>query len=535
VGGGDGVARRPPRRDAALRFSALRHLQLHRSGGYDARNWPALSLAYDGLLAYRRIPGAGGNTIVADLAASVPQPTDGGRTYTLQLRPGLRFSDGTPVRPEDFRASIERIVRLSGAAVPPYFGGIAGAGACSPQRCDLSKGIETDAAARTITIHLQRPDAELLHKLAIPLAYVLPARTPAAIIRTRPPPGTGPYTITAFAPGRSLRLVRNPRFHSWSAQARPDGFPDAINFTISGDATAQVAAVQRGRADAVVAAGDFSGQLSLAQDRALELADASHVHAGPAPTTNWLFLNVRVRPFDDARVRRALNYAIDRRRVVELAGGGGLAGLSCQVIPPGLPGYEPTCPFTRDSTPAGGWSAPDLARARRLIAASGSQGARVQVWGLPKYAAVARYAGEVLRRLGYRVRVHVLPLPGYFSYVNDSRHQAQVGFTGWIADFLTPSSFFEPFTCSHLVRNSIDNENESQFCDHVVDAAYDAARAARGADANARWAALDRRVSAASLAIPLFNRRSLMLVSERVGNAQTHQELGPLLDQFWVH
>jgi DNA-binding SARP family transcriptional activator/streptogramin lyase len=115
--------------------------------GYDATTLPMLSLAYDGLVAYRRISGAGGSTLVADLATSIPQPADGGRTYTFQLRPGLRFSDGTPVRPEDFRASIERAVRIAGR-IAPYYAGIPGAGACSPRRCDLSKGIETDAAAR---------------------------------------------------------------------------------------------------------------------------------------------------------------------------------------------------------------------------------------------------------------------------------------------------------------------------------------------------------------------------------------------------
>ncbi len=227
-----------------------------------------LSLAYDGLIAYRRVAGAGGSTLVADLAASVPQPTDGGHTYTFQLRRGLRFSDGRPVRPEDFRASIQRAVRLAGQ-VAPLYAGIVGADACRPRRCDLTQGIETDAAARTITIHLRRPDPEFEHKLAIPLAYVLPARAPATIIRGRPPPGTGPYRITAFAPARGARLVRNPRFRSWSTEARPDGFPDAITVTPSKDAAAQVAAVQHGRADAIVAAGPSTVQLPLDQARAL--------------------------------------------------------------------------------------------------------------------------------------------------------------------------------------------------------------------------------------------------------------------------
>jgi peptide/nickel transport system substrate-binding protein len=156
------------------------------------------------------------------------------------------------------------------------------------------------------------------------------------------------------------------------------------------------------------------------------------------------------------------------------------------------------------------------------------------VWGFPKYAAVTRYAGEVLRRLGYRVRVRIMPLPAYFDYVLDSRHQAQVGFMGWIDDFLTPSSFFAPFRCAGLVPDSTANSNPSQFCDRGLDAAYAAALAAGGTQANARWAALDRRVLAAAPTVPVFNRRTLLLVSDRLGNAQMHQELGPLLDQFWV-
>ena len=244
---------------------------------------------------------------------------------------------------------------------------------------------------------------------------------------------------------------------------------------------------------------------------------------------------MRERPFDDARVRRALNYAIDRRHVVALAGGGGQASLSCQVIPPGLPGYAPTCPFTLSPTPAGTWSAPDLARARRLVAASGSRGARVRLWSPPKYAVVIRYAGAVLRRLGYRVQIRVLPDPShYFDYVNDTRHHAQGGFYAWVSDFLTPSSFFASFTCGELARNPRNSNNPSQYCDPAVDADYDAAQAARGTEANAHWAALDRRVLAQAPAVPLVNRRNLLLVSDRVGNAQMHQQLGPLLDQFWV-
>ncbi len=85
------------------------------------------------------------------------------------------------------------------------------------------------------------------------------------------------------------------------------------------------------------------------------------------------------------------------------------------------------------------------------------------------------------------------------------------------------------------VRGSLANQNFSQFCDHAVDAGYYAALAAHGTEANARWAALDRQVMAAAPTIPLFNRRAMLLASDRVGNAQMHVLLGPLLDQFWIH
>jgi ABC-type transport system substrate-binding protein/DNA-binding SARP family transcriptional activator len=501
---------------------------------YDRTATPVLSLAYDGLVAYRRIPGAGGMTLVADLAESVPPPSDGGRSYTFRLRRGLRFSDGTPVHPEDFRASIERVERLMGRDAP-FYDGIVGARACGPLRCDLSRGIQTDARTRRITIHLERADTEFPQKLAMPLAYVLPARAPDTLIRQPPQPGTGPYRITAFSATSGVRLVRNPRFRSRFPQARPDGFPDAIDVSFTPDPASDVAAVRQGRADAVIAAGEHSVDVPLDVSRALALTDARHVRSTPAPTTNWLFLNVRERPFDDARARRAFSYAIDRRRMVALAGGGGLASLTCQVIPPGLPGYTPTCPYTLGAAAGGGWTAPDLTRARRLVAASGTRRARVRVWGFPSYAAVTRYAGEVLRRMGYRVRVRVFADPDrYFASLTGSGRGPQVGLNYWEADFATPSKFFLPFNCGLLRRDPHDTVNPGQFCDHAVDAGYDAALAAQGTDANARWAALDRRVLAAAPVIPLFNDRTVMLLSDRVGDAPTHELLGPLLDQFWL-
>jgi peptide/nickel transport system substrate-binding protein len=533
--------------DGSLWTSALAPPTSHRGGtlrfktgafdtidptAYDGRNSPVLSLAYDGLLAYRRVAGTAGTALVGNLATGVPEPVDGGRTYVFQLRRHVRFSDGSKVRPQDFRESMERLLRLAGPGIPPFFAGIVGAESCDRRACDLRKGIETDPRSRTITIHLRKPEPEFPHKLAFPLAYVVPAGSPVRLARARALPGTGPYRIVAFDPARGGRLTRNPHFLSSSAGARPDGFPDEIAFSFTRQIRAAVSAVRQGRADVVQVGGGSGDELSLKDLRALAISDPSHLHSAATPHTEYLFLNVREPPFDDVRVRRALNFAVDRRHVVRLVGPR-LAEVTCQLIPSGMPGHEPVCPYTRGPAATGGWTAPDLSRASKLVAESGTTGARVDVWGARGWSEdVVRYAARVLRQLGYRARARFKPDIGqYFMYL--AANPPQAGYTGWIADFLTPSNFIAPtLSCDQTPHDTASNP--SRFCDARLDSLIDRATASDGSEANELWAEADRRIVRAAPIVPLVNRRSVLFFSDRVGNVQQHPQLGPLLDQLWV-
>ena len=110
-------------------------------------------LAYDGLVAYRRVDGAAGATLVGALATTCRRPSADGRTYVFTLRPGLRYSDGRPVRARGLPASMERLLRVNRS--PAVLRGDRGRGACirRPARCDLSRGIETDPVARHDPVH----------------------------------------------------------------------------------------------------------------------------------------------------------------------------------------------------------------------------------------------------------------------------------------------------------------------------------------------------------------------------------------------
>ena len=136
-------------------------------------------LTNDGLVTLNHVARPQGTRLVPDLALALPAPTDGGRTYTFRLRPGIRYSTGALVRPSDVTHSFERLFQLGGAGAP-YYQAISGAAACrkAPAGCDLSRGIVADDRAGTVTFHLTQPDPDFLPKLTLAFADVLPATVP---------------------------------------------------------------------------------------------------------------------------------------------------------------------------------------------------------------------------------------------------------------------------------------------------------------------------------------------------------------------
>lgn len=497
-------------------------------------NVPVTNLAYDGLVAYRRVAGLAGGELVPDLAVRLPTPTDQGRTYSFRLRRGIRYSNGAPVRPTDFRSSLKRLLTMN-RGQPTSFDGVVGAATCarSSGRCDFSNGIVADDRAGTVTIHLTRADPDFLYKL-VGLAAV-PAGTPIQRGRERPVPGTGPYRV-ASASARTVRLTRNPYFQAWSQDARPDGYADEIRFHFSDDAAARLAGLERVQADWV-------SSLPARWLKPLLARYGARVHTDPAPSTDFMFLNTRVPPFDDVRVRRAMNYAIDRKRIVELAGGPLFAQPACQLLPPVTPGYRPHCRYTVARNEAGTWTAPDLGRALTLVAASQTRGMKVDVFayeagGRVERIAYARYFATLLRRLGYRSSVHVISsIPDYFDHVGDSRNHVQIGAIGWVVD--TPASFLHGlFSCASFRPHDRLNRNLSELCDARVDAGIAQAEAAQAPDparATELWAQVDQRLANRAAVVPLIHRSAVVVVSKRVGNYQYHPQWGTLLDQLWVN
>jgi peptide/nickel transport system substrate-binding protein len=487
-----------------------------------------LTTLYDGLVGVARVGGSEGGRIVPNLATSMPEIAAGGTTYTLRLRGGIRYSNGRPVRAGDFRRALERLFR--GRSVrAASFESLVGFGACQtrPRTCDLSRGVRTDDSSGAIVFHLRRPDAEFLYAL-VSLAPV-PSGTPDADAGKRSVPSTGPYTVARFVPNRRLVLVRNRYFHVWSRAARPDGFPDEIEFRKDATEAAAVTAVASGQADVAFPIG---------QTEQLRIRYPPQLQLHPQQATFFLFLNTRLPPFDDVRVRRAVNYAVDRAAVARSRGGPEVVQPTCQLVPPGVVGRRPYCPYTVAPSPSGEWKAPDLAKGRQLVAASGTAGMKVTVWTFPAAESAARQVVETLRILGYRARLRRhFGGDAYFVKVKNERTRAQAGMWGWFGYAGTAGSSFLPTLSCSSIRAGSQNLNPSFFCDRRIDAQIARALEIQATDPYAQadlWAHIERELVDLAPWVPLFTPQAVTFVSERVGNYQYSPAAGVLLDQLWV-
>jgi YVTN family beta-propeller protein len=503
--------------------------------------WNLLAVTNDGLVDFKRVGGADGGTLVPNLALRLPTATDGERSYAFELRKGVRYSNGEPLRASDVRRAIERGFRID-ESYSWLYQGIVGADACVDELdpCDLSRGIVADDDMGTLTFHLTEPDPEFLYKLALPPAYPVPAGTPNRVLGAEAIPATGPYVVDEYVPGERISLVRNPSYREWAPSAQPDGYSDAIEVELGVDTDPGLTAVVQGQADLVL-------DLDVVRtNRLTELTTtfAGQTHVYPQAATWFLSLNTAVAPFDRPGVRRALNYALDRSTIVGLFGGPEYARATCQILPPSFPGYKPYCPYTRLPGASGAWSAPDLDRALALVRASGTAGMQVTVWSTPELGSfavpVAREVVETLNRLGYRASLRTIrDGEAYFDAIRDSRTQAQVALSAWVQAYPAAGEFIaSQLSCGAFAPADPKlNLNIAGFCDPEIDEMIEQGRQLEITDpprAKTIWAGVDRAIVDKAPLAPLVNPTGIDFLSQRAGNYQRHPVWGVLLDQLWV-
>ena len=501
---------------------------------YTLQYWQLYQATYDGLLAFKKAGGNDAFTVVPDLAENLPTPTNGGKTWVFKLRKGIKFSNGQPLTVNDVVASFQRIFKVKSPTSGSFYAGIVGAQAClkKPATCTLKGGVIGNAKTNTVTINLTAPDSEFKDRLAVPHASIVPANSPPSDAGTKPLPGTGAYYFASYDPNKALVMKRNPYFKEWSHDAQPDGYPDEIIQSYGLTVEAQVTAVENGQSDWTYE--------NVPADRLNELGTkyASQVHVNPLTAFWYLPMNVNLPPFNNLKARQAVNFALDRNAAVKIFGGPNLASPSCQVLPPGFPGHQDYCPYTKN--PGTKWSAPDIAKAKQLVKESGTAGQKVTVYSSDDDVnkAMGVYVQSVLNEIGYKASVKPISVNIFFTYVQNTKNKVQINVQQWYQDYPAASDFlYVLFGCESFHPGSDSSINFSGFCNKPINALMHKALSLAVTNepaANVLWAKVDKEVTDQAPMATLFNPKHFDFVSKRVGNFVFSKQFYWLVDQAWV-
>jgi peptide/nickel transport system substrate-binding protein len=441
----------------------------------------ALHDTYFPLLTYAPAGGKAGTELIPALAKSLPKIDRDGRRYTLQLRPGLRYSDGRPVRASDFRFAIERLFRVNSLG-STFYTGIVGAERFAPTKKGGIAGIETDDDSGRIVIHLAEPSGTFSYVLALPFSAPLPPDTPADDQTAHPPPATGPYMITAVKPGRSWEYARNPYWATDNGPAMPqlpDGHVDKLSFEVRSNPVTQLEEVERGKVDWMKNPPPVARYPEVKRRY-----EGTQFREEPTISTYYFWMNIQAPPFDDVRVRRAVNYAIDPAALERIYAG--TLKRTQQVLPAQMPGYRKFELYPHD-----------IGRAKRLVERADPRDRKVTVWtnNLTPNDEVGEYYQQVLNEIGLDAKLKTVDAANYFTVIgNASTPDLDTGWANWFLDYPHPSDYFQPQLASESIL-PVGNTNWARFSDPKIDAKIrQLASEQLGPKQEAEYAALDREV-----------------------------------------
>jgi peptide/nickel transport system substrate-binding protein len=301
------------------------------------------------LLSYEGKPAEeGGTTLRPDLAESLPEVSDDGLTWTFKLRPGMRYApprDTVEITSADF---VRGLLRLLPGIPAPFRPQIEGTADYIAGTTTTISGLETPDRY-TLRVRLTRPEGDLPARFAYPDVAPIPplATDPAAPLGVatghdkdygRFLVASGPYMVegaeridfaaplaeqvpaSGFVPGQSLTLVRNPSWKEETDALRP-AFVKRIEIAIGGTQEELAARVESGALDFVLYAGPPPDAPIDQVERFRADPALGSVHANPRDSVRAIALNMALPPFDDIHVRRAMSLAVNKTRLIELAGG----------------------------------------------------------------------------------------------------------------------------------------------------------------------------------------------------------------------
>jgi peptide/nickel transport system substrate-binding protein len=394
---------------------------------YSVINTPLLTFV-------RGVQGTAGSKIIPALAKSLPTVSNGGKTYTFFLRPGLHYSNGMPIKASDVTYALERDIKVPWQAASFISAYVKGGDAYAKGKAKTISGVVTDNKTGKIAVTVVAPFAPIVDIFALPGTAPVPPNTPMKNLAATGTIGDGQYVWSTISPGHTYTLVKNPKF---DVPGLPKGYADKIVYNVNSNVLANAQAVLNNTAD-VFDPGDTLPASILQQ---VKTTAADRFQPVPLNSSWYFFFAVNKKPFNNLYARQAVLAAMDLRAFSRLDSG--FMAEDCHLIPFGIVGHSSpsSCPFHNPAGP------PNMTLAKQLMAKSGMKGQPVVVYGeerSPRRQYLDYYT-SVLNSLGFKATEKVVNSGVYFTTIGAPTLHPQTGFGDWNQDFPNPWDFMQLF------------------------------------------------------------------------------------------
>ena len=468
--------------------------------GYDWQNWSMIKSLYDGLMDYEP-----GTTELRPGLAESYEISDDGMVFTFKLREGVKFHNGRVMTADDVKYSLDRVTNpTTQSPGAGFFGSIAGYDAISSGEADTLSGVKV-LDDQTVEITLSRPDATFLHVMGLNFASVVAKEAVEAAGEDfgKTAMGTGAFKLADWTIGQKLVFAKNEDY--WR-----EGLPylDSVTFEVGQEPIVALLRLQNGEVDVP---GDGIPPAKF-QEVMGDPAQAARVIEGGQLHTGYITLNVKMPPFDNADVRKAVNMAINKERITQVINGRAVP--ATQPLPPSMPGYtEGYAGYAYD---------PDGAKA--LLADAGfADGFETElfVMNTDPNPRIAQAIQQDLSKIGIKASIQSLAQASVIAAGGEADQAPMIwsGGMAWIADFPDASNFYGPILgCDGAVQGGW---NWSWYCNADIDAmAVEADSMTDPAKVDERlkmWSDIYMKVMEDAPWVPVFNEQRYTMKSERMG------------------
>ncbi|WP_329124898.1 ABC transporter substrate-binding protein [Streptomyces sp. NBC_01353] len=496
-----------------------------------ARNWVmnemdfGTRLLYRTLVTYKAEPGAKGGELTPDLAEDLGTPSNGTKTWTFRLKKGLKYEDGSPITAQDVKYNVERSFSPDLTGGPDYAARyLAGVeGYQGPAQGKHLDSIRTPDD-HTIVFELRKPFAEFPYAAVLPTFAPVPKSKDNGPRYDSRPFSSGPYKIESYARDKQMVLVRNPHWDPKTDSVRK-AYPDKIVVTMG---------LKQNQIDDRVIAGtgaDASAVpwgklrpestpkvLTKPEVKARLLAESSNCH-------DMVQMHTGRAPFDNIKVRQAVQYALDREAILTANGGPALNDLSTALMPGSLFGGKQPDAL---NIPVTG----DVEKAKQLLKEAGkSDGFATSITVSNGDKGIGEAIQQSLGRAGIKVTIETVDPSAFYDTVGDTRNRTDLVFTGWCPDYPSGSTFLPFVFDGRFIKEKGNSGNHSLFRDQATMKRMDEIAAMTdAAQANKAWQDLDGEILAKAPTAPTIIERWPLVLGTNIAGAFGHTSFGGQID-----